>query len=74
MLELEMEIEGDMITITETYDSDQAEEQICPYDLHGTIEPLREGTYTIEVIFVDKSTDTRETLHRKKMSFKVAPD
>lgn len=74
MLKLEMAIQGNVITITETYDSEEAEEQICPYDLHGRIEPLREGTYTIKVIFVDKYVDKTETLYEKTVNFTVEPD
>ena len=74
LLELEMDIQGNTITITETYDSEEAEEQICPYDLHGRIEPLQEGTYTIRIVFIDKCMETTETLYEKKVSFKVIPD
>lgn len=74
LLKLEMDIQGNVITITETYDSEEAEEQICPYDLRGRIEPLQEGTYTMKVVFVDKYIDKMETLHEKTVSFKVVPD
>ena len=74
LLKIEMDIQGNAITITETYDSEEAEEQICPYDLSGSIEPLQEGTYTIKVVFVDKYVDRTEILHEKTVSFKVVPD
>jgi len=74
LLKLEMDIHGNMITITETYDSEQPEEQICPYDLYGRIEPLQEGTYTIKVIFVDGYLDKTETLYEMTAIFTVVPD
>jgi len=74
LLKLEMEIQGNVITITETYDSEEAEEQICPYDLHGRIEPLQEGIYTIKVIFVDKYVDKTETPYEMTVNFTVEPD
>lgn len=74
LLRLEMDIEGNVIIITETYDSEEADEQICQYDIYGRIEPLQEGTYTIKVIFIDKHMDKTETLHQKTVTFKVIPD
>jgi len=74
LLRLEMDIQGNVITITEIFDSDDVEPQICPYDLHGRIKPLPEGTYTLRVIFVDKDLDRTETLHEKTVNFAVVPD
>jgi hypothetical protein len=74
LLKLEMDIEGNLITITETYDSEEVKEEICPYDIYGKIEPLQEGTYIIKVIFVDKYLNKTEILHEMTVSFKVIPD
>jgi hypothetical protein len=74
LLKLEMDIEGNLITITETYDSEEVKEEICPYDIYGKIEPLQEGTYIIKVIFIDKYLNKTETLHEMTVSFKVIPD
>ncbi len=74
LLRLELDVQGNVITTTEIFDSDAVEPQICPYDLHGRIKPLSEGTYTLKVIFVDKSLDRTETLHEKTVSFTVIPD
>ena len=69
-----MDIHGTMVTITETFDAEAVEEQLCPYDIHGRIEPLEEGTYTVKVIFVDKYLNVTKTLHEATVSFEVIPD
>jgi len=72
LLKLEMDMQGNAITIIETYDSEKAEEQICPYYISGKIEPLQEGTYIIKVIFVDKYMDKTEALHEMTVNVEVA--
>jgi len=72
-LKLEVSIEGNTITITETYFGKNGGE-VCPYDIYGIIEPLQEGTYFIRVIFVDKYLNKTEILHEITASFKVIPD
>ena len=74
LLRLEMDVQGNVITITEIFDSGDVEPQICPYDLHGRIKPLPEGTYILRVIFMDKNLNRTETLHEKTVSFAVKLD
>ena len=66
-LRLKMEIEGDTITITESY----AYMPICevrPYEIEGEIEPLRDGNYTV---ILANQTDV---LYRVNVNLRYYPE
>jgi len=74
LLKLEMVKEGNLITITETYDSEEAVENVCPYQVTGKIKHLKEGAYTIKIVFVDKYADETEMIHETTVTVEKVPD
>lgn len=73
-LKLHMDMQGDVIIITETYDSEQAVEQICPYSISGGIKPLQTGTYTLKILFVDRFLNKTDILYEMTVNFTWLPD